>query len=92
MSECPTVWEAAERAAAAHPEGVRLNGKPHGSTPAAEVPGGYLVMVHRSSDQELGRVYSHKWALLSRDFPHLPRYGGGAGVTHITQVDPPTPR
>jgi hypothetical protein len=46
--------------------------KGRGSTGFVDTPYGYLGMVHNVAMLDMGRVYSQKWVLLSRDFPHLP--------------------
>lgn len=43
-----------------------------GSTPLVSTTHGYLGIVHRKQDLELGRVYTHKWLLLSSSPPHTP--------------------
>jgi len=51
---------------------LSLNGHVRGSTPFAPTPWGYLALVHRKQEMELGRLYSHKWVLMSLIFPHAP--------------------
>jgi hypothetical protein len=48
------------------------NGQVRGSTALTWTPLGYLGLVHRKQQLELGRMYSHKWVLLSARFPHFP--------------------
>jgi hypothetical protein len=51
---------------------VEQVGPLRGSTPLTATPHGYLGLVHRKQDMELGRVYTHKWLLLSHEAPHAP--------------------
>lgn len=46
--------------------------KGRGSTGFVDTPFGYLGMVHNVLMLDMGRMYSQKWVLLSRDYPHLP--------------------
>jgi hypothetical protein len=48
------------------------NGQVRGSTALTWTPLGYLGLVHRKQQLELGRMYTHKWVLLSARFPHFP--------------------
>ena len=41
-----------------------------GSTQFAAVPAGFIGLVHRKQDMELGRLYTHKWVLISKEHPH----------------------
>jgi len=51
---------------------MALNGQLRGSTVLTLTALGYLGLVHRKQQLELGRVYTHKWVLLDSTFPHVP--------------------
>jgi hypothetical protein len=53
-------------------QAVEQVGRLRGSTPLVATPHGYLGLVHHKQDMELGRIYTHKWLLLSREAPHPP--------------------
>ncbi|KAK3244280.1 hypothetical protein CYMTET_46100 [Cymbomonas tetramitiformis] len=48
------------------------NGGLSGGTGFVRISRGFLGLVHRKQHLELGRLYHHKWLLLSLEPPHLP--------------------
>ncbi|KAK3255532.1 hypothetical protein CYMTET_35289 [Cymbomonas tetramitiformis] len=48
------------------------NGGLSGGTGFVRISRGFLGLVHRKQHLELGRLYHHKWVLLSLEPPHLP--------------------
>ena len=51
-------------------DAYRAVGSLSGGTQFVAVPAGYIGMIHRKQDMELGRLYTHKWALISMERPH----------------------
>lgn len=55
-----------------HKEDRNYKNSLHGSSNFVDVPSGFLTLVHFSVSLELGRLYFHRFLLLSSIFPHHP--------------------